>query len=48
MPGTVVVIGTKHWTVGAVTVLSGERYYMLVDPRDSKSVALMPASEVEV
>ena len=43
MPGTD--SGTVYGKVGAVVLISGERYYMLIDKNGD--VALMPASVIE-
>ena len=45
-PGTDILLYGHAWTVGAVMLTGGERYYALTDSRGM--VALMPADVVEV
>ena len=44
--GTVISLYGHHWTVGAVALTGGERYYFLTDRNGV--VSMMPADVVEV
>jgi hypothetical protein len=44
--GQIYKVGNKRWKIGAI-MNPGERYYLLVNPKDQNDVGFFPASWIE-